>query len=63
MGEDDPALIEEIGKHKLSLEAKHEALLQELQDALERVGQPDRSQRGRKLGRRAQRYATRWSTC
>ena len=31
MGEDDPALIAEIGKQKLSLEAKHEALLQELQ--------------------------------
>ena len=30
MGEDDPALIAEIGKQKLSLEAKHEALLQEL---------------------------------
>jgi molecular chaperone HscB len=30
MGDDDPALIEEIGKQKLSLEAKHEALLQEL---------------------------------
>src|SRR5437899_4492952 len=31
MGEADPALIAEIGKQKLSLEAKHEALLQELQ--------------------------------
>ncbi len=31
MGEDDPALIAEIGKQKLSLEAKYEALLQELQ--------------------------------
>ncbi len=30
MGEDDPALIEEIGKEKLKLEAKHEALLEEL---------------------------------
>ena len=30
MGEDDLALIAEIGKQKLSLEAKHEALLQEL---------------------------------
>jgi len=30
MGEDDPALIAEIGKQKLSLEAKHEALLKEL---------------------------------
>jgi molecular chaperone HscB len=31
MGDDDPALIAEIGKQKLSLEAKHQALLQELQ--------------------------------
>lgn len=30
MGEDDPALIEEIGKHKLELEKKFESLLQEL---------------------------------
>jgi len=31
LGEDDPALLEEIGKQKLALEAKHEALLEELQ--------------------------------
>ena len=31
IGEDDPALIEEIGKQKLALEEKHEALLHELQ--------------------------------
>jgi molecular chaperone HscB len=31
MGEDDPALIEEIGTQKLHLEEKHEALLEELQ--------------------------------
>ena len=30
-GEDDPALIEEVSKQKLSLESKHEALLRELQ--------------------------------
>jgi molecular chaperone HscB len=30
VGDDDPALIEEIGKQKSSLEAKHEALLDEL---------------------------------
>jgi molecular chaperone HscB len=30
MGEDDPALLEEIGKQKLSLEAKHDTLLHEL---------------------------------
>jgi len=32
MGEDDPALIGEIGGQKLELEAKQEALLRELQD-------------------------------
>jgi molecular chaperone HscB len=31
MGDDDPALIADIGKQKLPLEAKHEALLEELQ--------------------------------
>src|SRR5580692_4151451 len=31
MGEDDPALIEEVGRQKLELEQKHEALLRELQ--------------------------------
>ena len=31
MGEDDPALIGEIGKHKLELEKKYDELLQELQ--------------------------------
>jgi molecular chaperone HscB len=31
MGEDDPALIEEIGRQKLELEEKQEALLRELQ--------------------------------
>jgi molecular chaperone HscB len=30
MGEDDPALIEEIGRQKLDLEEKHQALLEEL---------------------------------
>src|SRR5579859_8147472 len=30
-GEDDPALLEEIGKAKLSLEDKHDALFEELQ--------------------------------
>lgn len=30
-GEDDPSLIAEIGKQKVSLEGKHEALLQELE--------------------------------
>jgi molecular chaperone HscB len=32
MGEDDPALLEEIGESKLALEEKHEALLDELKD-------------------------------
>jgi len=32
MGEDDPALIEEIGRQKLELEEKHEVLLRELED-------------------------------
>jgi molecular chaperone HscB len=32
MGEDDPALIEEIGRQKLELEEKQEALLRELQN-------------------------------
>jgi molecular chaperone HscB len=31
MGEDEPGLIAEIANHKLALEAKHEALLNELQ--------------------------------
>jgi molecular chaperone HscB len=31
MGEDDPALIEEIGRQKLELEEKQEALLRELE--------------------------------
>jgi molecular chaperone HscB len=31
MGEDDPALIEEIGRQKLELEEKYEALFEELQ--------------------------------
>jgi molecular chaperone HscB len=32
MGEDDPALLEEIGKAKLALEAKHDALLANLKN-------------------------------
>jgi molecular chaperone HscB len=32
MGEDDPALLEEIGKAKVSLEEKHDALLTELKE-------------------------------
>lgn len=32
MGEDDPALIEEVGKEKMELEGKHEELLEELRN-------------------------------
>ena len=32
MGEDDPALLEEVGRQKLELEEKHEALLRKLQN-------------------------------
>ena len=41
MGEDDPALLEEIGQQKLELEEKHEALLDELKERLEDVGRID----------------------
>jgi len=36
LGEDDPALLEEIGKAKLSLEEKHDALLAELKSDWEK---------------------------
>ena len=39
MGEDDPALLEEIGKAKLSLEEKHDALLTELKTEWSQLGQ------------------------
>src|SRR5882724_3918807 len=32
MGEDDPALVEELGVHKVALEQKYDALLDELKD-------------------------------
>ena len=56
MGEDDPALIEEIGRQKLELEEKQEALLHELEDRLEDVGwnDPARTERPARLRRRAQ---------
>jgi molecular chaperone HscB len=47
MGADDPALLAEIGKHKIALEAKHDALLEELRthwDAWDHL--IDRSQAG-----------------
>ncbi len=43
MGEDDPALIAEIGQQKLALEAKHEALSQELQTYWKEWDAPYRS--------------------
>ncbi len=39
LGEDDPALLEEIGKAKLSLEEKHDALLNELKAEWEKWDQ------------------------
>ncbi|HUO16260.1 MAG TPA: Fe-S protein assembly co-chaperone HscB [Verrucomicrobiae bacterium] len=52
MGEDDPALLEEIGKEKLALESKNEALLEELQSQwknwdslLANDGSPDLAER------------------
>ena len=38
MGDDDPALLEELGNAKLSLEAKLDGLMEELQTILERLG-------------------------
>jgi molecular chaperone HscB len=53
-GEDDPSLIAEIGKQKLSLEGKHEALLQELQSywhawdkLIDRGPEADRAERAK----------------
>ena len=56
MGEDDPALIEEIGRQKLELEEKQEALLRELEVSLEDVGwnDPAGAERPARLRRRAQ---------
>jgi molecular chaperone HscB len=62
MGEDDPALIEEIGRQKLELEEKHESLLHELQDAGRSLGRPDRAQRQR-LEEERKQDATKWWTC
>jgi molecular chaperone HscB len=51
LGEDDPALIEEVGTQKLELENKHEALLDELReqwnmwDALVERGQSNSAER------------------
>jgi molecular chaperone HscB len=49
LGEDDPALLEEIGKAKLSLEEKHDALMAELKsdwdkwdDAVDSGGEQER---------------------
>src|ERR1035438_3968206 len=60
IGEDDPALIEEIGRQKLELEEKQEALLRELQghwkiwDGMiqrEQNGQPVSEEERRQIGR------------
>jgi molecular chaperone HscB len=49
MGEDDPALLEELGKHKLELEQKFDALIEEMKsywkewdDAVDRGTEEDR---------------------
>src|ERR1700680_1537301 len=55
MGEDDPSLIAEVGKQKQTLEAKHEALLQELQTYWKNWDSLiDRSQEYSSLAERAQ---------
>ena len=60
MGEDDPALLEEIGKAKLSLEEKYDALFNELKDEWKRVGQI-RGQRDRRAT--SGRFSTACSMC
>jgi molecular chaperone HscB len=57
MGNEDPDLVAEIGKQKLSLEAKHAALLQELQsywktwDSLVDRGQASSGERAQATGK------------
>jgi molecular chaperone HscB len=51
-GEDDPALIEEVGRQKLELEAKNEALLEELKgfwNDWDRVAGADNDENRRKV--------------
>ena len=60
LGEDDPALLEEIGKAKLSLEEKYDALLDELKNRMEPLGRSRRTP-AQKTDRRE--FATAWSTC
>src|SRR5579863_10282151 len=51
-GEDDPALIEEIGRQRLELEEKHEALLEELKGAWtawDRLAEVDADEERRKI--------------
>ncbi len=57
LGEDDPALIEEIGRQKLELEEKNDALLQELQEILEALGCIDRPRVERTAGFRGRTQA------
>jgi molecular chaperone HscB len=57
MGEDDPALIEEIGRQKLELERKHEALLQELQGQWKMWdGMIQREQNGQPVSEEERKY-------
>jgi molecular chaperone HscB len=52
MGEDDPALMEELGKEKLKLEDKHQALFEELKrlwDAWDRVPDGGREEERRRI--------------
>jgi len=57
MGEDDPALIEEIGRQKLGLERKHEALLQELQGQWKMWdGMIQREQNGQPVSEEERKY-------
>src|ERR1700736_2449546 len=57
MGEDDPALIEEIGRQKLELEEKHEALLHELEGRWKMWdGMIQREQNGQPVSEEERKY-------
>ena len=58
MGEDDPALIEEIGRQKFELEEKQEALLRELKDHWEMWdGMIQREQNGQPVSKEERKQA------
>ena len=58
MGEDDPALIEEIGRQKFELEEKQEALLRELKDHWEMWdGMIQREQNGQPVSEEERKQA------